>query len=136
MFELKILLYSSQRSQRIVYQDNDGVMISEIEQVFLRKCEVDFCATTWARVVVSDNTRCALKGLEQKYDTVTGRHIRKLYGFISKLSDGEVFYYLNEDKVSVVERRAAYDSIKKQLLGVGVVHNAAFSHYSMLDYYF
>lgn len=136
MFELKILLYSSQRSQRIVYQDNDGVMISEIEQVFLRKCEVDFCATTWARVVVSDNTRCALKGLEQKYDTVTGRHIRKLYGFISKLSDGEVFYYLNEDKVSVVERRAAYDSIKKQHLGVGVVHNAAFSHYSMLDYFF
>ena len=28
MSKLKIILYSSQRTQRIVYQDNDGIMTS------------------------------------------------------------------------------------------------------------
>lgn len=133
MSRLKIILYSTQKSQRIIYQDNDGIMTSEIEQTYLRKCEIEHCNTAWARIIVSDKTRCALKELEKKYDTVTGKHIRKLYGFISKLSDGEVFYYINEDKASVVERRTAYDCIKMQHLGFRPVHNAAFHHYSMLD---
>ena len=133
MSELKIILYSSQKSQRIIYQDNDGIMTSEIEQTYLRKCEIEHCNTAWARIIVSDKTRCALKELEQKYDTVTGKHIRKLYGFISTLSDGEVFYYLNEDKSSVVERRTAYDCVRMQHLGFRPVHNVAFHHYNMLD---
>ena len=133
MSRLKIILYSTQKSQRIIYQDNDGIMTSEIEQTYLRKCEIEHCNTAWARIIVSDKTRCALKELEQKYDTVTGKHIRKLYGFISKLSDGEVFYYINEDKASVVERRTAYDCVRMQHLGFRPVHNAAFHHYSMLD---
>lgn len=133
MSRLKIILYSTQKSQRIIYQDNDGIMTSEIEQTYLRKCEIEHCNTAWARIIVSDKTRCALKELEQKYDTVTGKHIRKLYGFISKLSDGELFYYINEDKASVVERRTAYDCVRMQHLGFRPVHNAAFHHYSMLD---
>lgn len=133
MSELKIILYSSQKSQRIIYQDNDGIMTSEIEQTYLRKCEIEHCNTAWARIIVSDKTRCALKELEQKYDTVTGKHIRKLYGFISTLSDGEVFYYLNEDKSSVVERRTAYDCVRMQHPGFRPVHNVAFHHYNMLD---
>ena len=133
MSKLKIILYSTKKSQRIIYQDNDGVMNSEIEQTYLRKCEIDHCNTAWARIIVSDKTRCALKELEQKYDTVTGKHIRKLYGFISKLADGEVFYYINEDKASIVERRTAYDCVRMQHLGFRPVHNAAFHHYSMLD---
>lgn len=133
MSKLKIILYSTQKSQRIIYLDIDGIMTSEIEQTYLRKCEIEHCNTAWARIIVSDKTRCALKELEQKYDTVTGKHIRKLYGFISKLSDGEVFYYLNEDKASVVERRTACDCVRMQHLGFGTVHNAAIHHYSMLD---
>lgn len=133
MSKLKIILYSSQKSQRIIYQDNDGIMTSEIEQTYLRKCEIEHCNTAWARIIVSDKTRCALKELEQKYDTVTGNHIRKLYGFISKLSDGEVFYYLNEDKASVVERRTACDCVRMQHLGFRPVHNVTFHYYSMLD---
>lgn len=133
MSRLKIILYSTQKSQRIIYQDNDGIMTSEIEQTYLRKCEIEHCNTAWARIIVSDKTRCALKELEQKYDTVTGKHIRKLYGFISKLADGEVFYYINEDKASIVERRTTYDCARMQHLGFRPVHNAAFHHYSMLD---
>lgn len=133
MSKLKIILYSSQQSQRIIYQDNDGIMTSEIEQTYLRKCEIEHRNTAWARIIVSDKTRQVLKEFEQKYDTVTGKHIRKLYGFISKLSDGEVFYYLNEDKASVVERRTAYNCVRMQHLGFRTVHNATFHHYSMLD---
>lgn len=65
-------------------------MTSEIEETFLKRCEVVHCNSAWARIMVSDTTRESLKSLEQKYDK-TGRHIRKLYGFISKLPDGEVF---------------------------------------------
>lgn len=130
---LKVILYSSQKSQRIIYQDSDGIMTSEIENAFLHSCEVEHMNTSWARVIMSIKTRQALKELEQNYDIVTGRHIRKLYGFISKLADGEVFYYLNEDKASIVERRTAYDCIKMQQFGFRPVHNAAFHHYSVLD---
>lgn len=129
MSTLKIILYSSKKSQRIVYQDNDGIMTSEIEETFLRRCEVVHCNSAWARIIVSDTTRESLKYLEQKYSVETGRHIRKLYGFISKLPDGEVFSYLNEDKASVVKRRTAYDCAKFQHLAF----NDVFKYYSSLD---
>ena len=129
MSTLNIILYSSKKSQRIVYQDNDGIMTSEIEETFLRRCEVVHCNSAWARIIVSDTTRESLKFLEQKYDSETGRHIRKLYGFISKLPDGEVFFYLNEDKASVVERRTAYDCAKFQHLAF----NDVFKYYCSLD---
>lgn len=136
MPELKIILYSARRTQHIVYQDNDGIMTSEIEKTFFRKCEVEHRNTAWARIIVSDKTRYSLKELEQKYDLVTGKHIRKLYGFISKLADGDVFYYLNEDKASVVERRTAYDCIRFAHIGFRPVHNVAFEHYSKLNILF
>ena len=69
---LKVILYSSQRSQRIIYQDSDGILTFEIEHTFLHSCEVEHMNTSWARVIVSDKTRHALKELEQKYDVLTG----------------------------------------------------------------
>ena len=129
MSTLKIILYSSKKSQRVVYQDSDGIMTSEIEETFLKRCEVVHCNSAWARIIASDITRESLKYLKQKYDIETGKHIRKLYGFISKLPDGEVFYYLNEDKASVVERRTAYDCAKFQHLAF----NDVFKYYSSLD---
>ena len=136
MPNLKIILYSSNKSQRIVYQDNDGIMTSEIEETFLNRCEVVHSNSAWARIIVSDTTREALKSLEQKYDIETGRHIRKLYGFISKLPDGEVFYYLNENKTSVVERRTSYDCARLQHLGFKPVENAVYLYYTRLDNHF
>lgn len=133
MAQLNILLYSSLKTQRITYQDNDGIMTSEIEQTYFKICEVEYFNSAWARIIVSEKTKQALMELVQKYDLVTGRHIRKLYGFISKLSEGDVFYYINGDNVSVVERRTAYDCIRVKHLGFKLVHNASFHHYSMLD---
>lgn len=79
---LRIILYSTQKSQRILYQDADGVMTSEIEKAYFTGCEVEHRNSAWARILVSDKTRGALKILETKYDRSTGRHIRKLHGFI------------------------------------------------------
>ncbi|NPD80678.1 hypothetical protein HPS57_01595 [Prevotella sp. PINT] len=133
---LRIILYSTQKSQRILYQDADGVMTSEIEKAYFTGCEVEHRNSAWARILVSDKTRGALKILETKYDRSTGRHIRKLHGFISKLADGDVFYYFNEDKASVVERRTACYCLQFPKTAFTPIHNSIFHYYSMLDIYF
>ena len=69
MSTLNIILYSSNKSQRIVYQDNDGIMTSEIEETFLRRCEVVHCNSAWARIIVSGITRESVKYLELKHMT-------------------------------------------------------------------
>ena len=115
---LKIILYSTQKSQRIVYQDADGVMTSEIENTYFSACEVEHRNSAWARIIVSDKTKNALKALETKYDQATRWHIRKLYGFISKFADGDVFYYFNEEKASVVRPKGdGIVRIQKQTSG-------------------
>ena len=130
---LKIILYSTQKSQRVVYQDADGVMTSEIENTYFSACEVEHRNSAWARIIVSDKTKNALKALETKYDQATRWHIRKLYGFISKFADGDVFYYFNEEKASVVERRTACDCLRFLYIPFTLIHDKAFHHYSMLD---
>lgn len=114
---LKVILYSTQKSQRILYTDMDGVMTSEIDHTYCRKCEVFSLRPGGARIKVNAVTRNALLTLEQKYDKATGFHIRKLRGFISKLKDGDTFYYFNEDKTSIAERRIAIDCLNLELNG-------------------
>lgn len=50
---LKVLLYFKQKTQRIVYDDQDGIMTTEIENTFLRKCDVLMLRNGGARVNVS-----------------------------------------------------------------------------------
>ena len=50
MARLKVLLYSKQKTQRIVYDDQDGVMTTEIGQTFLRKCDVLFLRNGGAKI--------------------------------------------------------------------------------------
>lgn len=139
MATLNILLYSTQRTQRLRYEDSDGIMTTEIENTFLR-CNCDgHYGPEWTRIEVCPETRTALKALEAKYDTATGLHIRKLHGFIAKLKDGEFFYYINEDATNVVARRTAIDCLKAAKAGVKAhkqMHNVAFGHYSRLNIFF
>ena len=57
MARLKVLLYSKQKTQRIVYDDQDGVMTTEIGQTFLRKCDVLFLRNGGARINVSERQK-------------------------------------------------------------------------------
>lgn len=139
MATLNILLYSTADTKRLRYEDSDGVMTNEIEKTFMECSYSGHFSPEWVRIEVCTATREALKALEAKYDIYTKRHIRKLYGFIAKLADGEFFYYLNEDATSVVARRTAIDCINAAKAGIGnhlMVHNAAFGHYSELNILF
>lgn len=98
MARLKVLLYSKQKTQRIVYDDQDGIMTTEIEKTFLRKCEVLMLRNGGAKINVSDKTKNALAVLQTKYDNASRYHIRKLLGFLKGLSEGEYFYYLMKTK--------------------------------------
>lgn len=136
MSKLKVLLYSTLSTQRIIYASTDGVMTVEIEQTFLRKCKIGNYMAGGARVVVCKQTRDALQELEDKYDVATKHHIRKLRGFISKLADGAFFYFFNEDKATVVERRTAMDCINAVTAGLPwseMLHNIAFHRYSTMN---
>lgn len=139
MARLKVLLYSKQKTQRIVYDDQDGVMTTEIGQTFLRKCDVLFLRNGGARINVSEKTKTALNTLQTKYDKASRCHIRKLLGFLNGLSDGEYFYYFNEDKVSVVERRTAIACLrlenKSNAFSV-MTHNRIFKHFSIMSLLF
>lgn len=139
MTKIKILLYSLQETKRIIYEDSDGAMIADIEETYLRRCKVENCMGGGAKIEVCQQTRNALQDLESKYDVATKFHIRKLRGFISKLEDGDFFYFFNEDKTSVVERRTAIDcinAVKAGLLWAVTIHNKAFHHYSMMNIHF
>lgn len=82
MTELRMLLYSKSKKQRILFSDNDSVMTTEIEQTFMNHCDVLSLRHTGARINVSDKTIDALQVLQAKYDHATGFHIRKLLGFV------------------------------------------------------
>ena len=118
MTKIKILLYSSQDTKRIIYEDSDGAMIADIEETYLRRCKVKNYMCGGAKIEVCKQTRDALQDLESKYDSATKFHIRKLRGFISKLEDGDFFYFFNEDNASVVERRTAMDCINAVKAGL------------------
>lgn len=136
MSALDILLYSTCDTRHLIYKDTDGMMTNEIELTMLHKCSVKHYMAGGARITVCQKTRDALQALEDKYDTCTGRHIRKLKGFISKLADGDCFYYFNKDKTSIVERRTAIDclnAVKRGLPWSEMLHNRIFHHYSMMN---
>lgn len=139
MATINIILYSPQNTKRIMYEDVDGVMTTEIENTYLQRCKVKHYMRGGAKIEVCQQTREALQGLESKYDLATKYHIRKLRSFISKLEDGEFFYFFNEDKTSVVERRTAMNcinAVKAGLPWATTIHNKAFQRYSMMNILF
>ena len=139
MAKLKMLLYSTRETKRFIYEDDDGRMIAEIENTYMRKCNVENYRCGDAKIKVCQQTRNALLNLEFKYDVATKFHIRKLRGLILKLEDGDFFYFFNEDMTSVVERRTAMDCINTVKAGLPwaiTIHNKAFHHYSMMNIYF
>lgn len=105
MAQLKVILYSKLQKKRIIYSDTDGVMISEIEKTLMSQCKILDLRYTGARIEVCDKTRNALLALQNKYDKASGFHIRKLMGFLKGLTDGDFFYYFDEEKTSIVERK-------------------------------
>lgn len=139
MTKINILLYSRQDTKRIIYEDSDGAMIADIVKTYMRRCKVKTYMCGGAMIEVCKQTRNALQNLESKYDSATKFHIRKLRGFISKLEDGDFFYFFNEDNASVVERRTAMDCINAVKAGFPwavTIHNKAFHHYSMMNILF
>lgn len=139
MAKLNILLYSTERTQRLRYEDADGIMTSEIEETFMHCNCTGHYSKEWVRIEVSQSTREALKRLEAKYDDATDKHIRKLYGFIAKLKDGSHFYYFNEDHTTVVARRTALACLEAEKagnLGYHRVHNDVFGYYSRFNILF
>ena len=139
MARLKVLLYSKQKTQRIVYDDQDGIMTTEIEKTFLRKCDVLILRNGGARIKACKKTKNALAVLQTKYDDASRHHIRKLLGFLKGLSEGEYFYYFNEDKASVVERRTAIECLQltsnSKALSL-IRHNCIFEHFSIMNLLF
>lgn len=139
MAQLNVILYSKLQTKRIIYSDNDGVMTSEIEETLMSQCKVLGLRHTGARIEVCDKTRNVLLALQNKYDKATGFHIRKLLGFLKGLSDGDFFYYFNEEKTGVVERKTAIDcltAIKNGIPYSATLHNHIFSHYSQMNLMF
>lgn len=139
MAQLNVILYSKLQTKRIIYSDNDGVMTSEIEETLMSQCKVLGLRHTGARIEVCDKTRTVLLALQNKYDKATGFHIRKLLGFLKGLSDGDLFYYFNEEKTGVVERKTAIDcltAIKNGIPYSATLHNHIFSHYSQMNLMF
>lgn len=139
MAGLSVLLYSNSKKQRILYSDDDGVMTTEIEQTFMRQCDVLSLRHTGARINVSDKTLDALQVLQAKYDHATGSHIRKLLGFVRRLAIGEYFYYFNEEKTSVAERRTAIAclTIENMTNKFSVMlHNNIFEHFNFMNLLF
>ena len=136
---LKVILYSPINNQRIIYKDTNGVMTTDIEDAYFHRCHVRNFMPGGCRIEVCQKTRDALNTLVKKYDKATGSHIRKLSGFISKLPDGNCFYYFNEEKTSVVARKTAILCIKAIRQGMSWnanLHNMAFHYYLMMDIYF
>lgn len=136
MATLNVLLYSTLDTQRYVYKDTDGVLVADIDSTFRNKCSVRSLRNHGALVEVCSETREALQELENKYDIATHFHIRKLKAFISKLSDGQYFYYLDEEQTTVVERKTAIcciNAMKAGLPWAESLHNLAFRYYSMMD---
>ncbi len=139
MSSIIILLYSVNDTQRLSYNDNDGIMTTEIEHTFMRRCKIKHMNSAWAFIEVCPQTRSAIEELTHKYDDFTRHRIRKLKGFVDKLQDNDHFYYFNEMKASVVERRTAIDCIKVMKEGYvpfPMIHNKAFEHYSKLNILF
>lgn len=133
MPQLRILLYSRCKTQRIAFSDAGGVMAAEIEHTFTRECKVLMLRQGGARIEVCEQTRQALGALQAKYDKVTRRHIRKLMGFLKGLADSDFFYFFNEDKTTVVERRTAIDCLKWTMHTnrpfSARIHNKIFEHF-------
>ena len=139
MAQLKVILYSKLQRKRIIYKDTDGVMISEIEKTLMSQCKILDLRHTGARIEVCDKTRTALLALQNKYDKASKSHIRKLMGFLKGLTDGDFFYFFNEEKSSVVERRTAIDClrvIKNDFPYSATLHNYIFSRYSQMNIMF
>lgn len=136
---LNVILYSKQKFERIIFENIDEYVANEIEHTYLRKCDVVIFRSGGARILASKQTRDALDVLEKKYDDVTKRHIRKLKGFISKLTDTDIFYYFNEDKTNIVERRTAIDFLMadtSSFIESKLIHNDIFHYYSFMDIYY
>ena len=132
---LNVILYSKQKSERISFNNIDKFVADEIEHTFLRKCDVVTFRSGGARILASKQTRDALDVLVRKYDDVTNRHIRKLKGFISKLTDTDIFYYFNENKPNIVDRRTAIDFLLADTESK-LIHNEIFHYYSLMDIYY
>lgn len=136
MSQLIVLLYSTQQSQRIKYTDSDGLMTAEIHQTYLRKCQVLGYRPDGVRILVCEKTRDALLALEKKYEQETKFHIRKLLGFLSKLKDGDYFYYFSGEHVSFLERRVAWECLQMEKLGYRWctrLHNQIYEHFSSVS---
>ena len=136
MATLNVILYSAEKSKRIAYSDEDGIMTSEIEQTLLRECDVKELPHGGARIEVCDKTRQALLALESKYDLLSNHRIRQLYCFIAKMKDGECFCFFNEEKSTSFDRRVALDCLhlhKKGLMFCAMIHNRVFEHYCKMD---
>ena len=136
MATIKVILYSKENSKRIVFRDATEVLASEIEQTYYHNCDVEQFLSGGARILVNERTRKALLALEKKYEIETKFHIRKLYAFISKSQDGESFYFFNEKKATLFERRAAICCLQLERNGKSFcpsLYNNVFSYHSYMD---
>lgn len=139
MNTIRVILYSKEKKERIVFQDISDTLVLEIEQTYCHKCDVEQLLLGGARILVNECTRQALLALEKKYETATKLHIRKLYAFVAKLKEGESFYFFNEEKTTYFERRVALCCLQLERNGklfCPSLYNNVFSHFIYMESHF
>ncbi len=141
MESLILYLYSVKKKQRIEFKVNATLTETDVDkmwQTVYRGCEVDSLGSYGSRIVCGEKTRKVLEDLKEKYDDRTNKRIRKLYGFLNCLKEGEHFYIIKECEASFVERRTALDVLRYSPDSQGwiAIHNKRFHHYTMLSTYF
>lgn len=139
MPRLTVILYSTIDTKRIIYDNIDDVMKNEIEDTFQKKCQIVHQLAGGALIMKCQKTITALEVLETKYEKATKCHIRKLKAFTSKLNEGDYFYFFNEEKATVVERRTAIgciNAVKAGHLWSALIHNFNFHKYSLYNNFF
>lgn len=131
-----LYLYSINKTQKVIFDNIDKVIIDDIWNTLMRKCKVEhYMNTCGARLIYCKQTRQALIEVQQKYDIITKRTIRKLLGLTTKMEEGEAFYVFDSKKATIVERKTAIEVLKIAPNGRGwiTVHNKIFYGLTLLS---
>ncbi|MDE7024581.1 MAG: hypothetical protein K2O88_01720, partial [Paramuribaculum sp.] len=122
---LTLYLYSQFQNDRIII-NNCTPQIANIIQAKLWTNNLFKAFIGKSGLLMTKTIECETlcKSLMDDLDKATNFRIRKLYHFIIKLKPEEPFFIFNE-KSSIIERKCAHISLKKQLNGF----------HSKLDFY-
>ncbi len=134
MDKLHLLLYSSKENLEYTFISSNKDMLQDIHNVLMSKCSFDFSNSSWVRIINDDRTLSEIKRLQDKYEEQLIA-VRKLFGFVSKLGKGEVFYCLFADNCGIAERKTAIECVQGDYSGKlwKAVHNHIYEQQKKLE---